>query len=361
MSATNLNNGRKSVFTFFLGILYFIIVSIFDYITGFEIATSIFYLFPITFYCKFYGLRGGIVASIFAAILWFLSEVLSNHVYSHPAIPFWNAFVRLGFFIIISVIYVRLEHEINQQRTLNSQLTEKNAEIMRLANIKSEFASMVSHELRTPLTAIKENLAIVYDGSLGPLTMEQKDFLETVKHNVDRLTRLINDILDFQRLTSGLMPFKFTLEDLNRLILGVTKNFCSVAEKKGIALKVELSSDIPQIEIDRDRMSQVLVNLIQNAIRYSDEGAIKIRTDTAGGEIHISVEDQGRGIAPEEMPKLFHSFQRLSSSETGGKQEGTGLGLAISKKIIEAHNGAIDVTSQLGEGSIFKVRLPHRV
>jgi signal transduction histidine kinase len=356
---------KKIMLQSWFGVLLFFLVTWIDFITGPELAASIFYLLPITLYCNIYGTKGGVTSSIIGAILWFLTDIFSSyfagHSYAHPAIPYWNALVRFGFFYIISVIFVRLQTELKKQKVFNAQLAQKNIEIMHLANIKVEFATMISHELRTPLTAIKENLAIVYDGSVGPLTMEQKDFLETVKHNVDRLSRLINDILDFQRLESRRMQFRFVLEDINQLVLAAEKNFRAVAAKKGLDLIIDIASDIPMIEIDRDRINQVLSNLIQNAIRYSDKGSIILSTRVVGQEIHLSVEDQGYGIKPEEMPKLFQSFQRLSSSVAGNQLEGTGLGLAISKRIIEAHNGKINVTSRIGEGSVFKIILPYRI
>ena len=333
-----------------IGLVAVLLVEWLDYLTGPEVLLTLFYFIPIAYFAWFLGLRAGLIFSVLGAFLSVFTDVLFlGHHYSNGLIPWFNFFARFGVFGLMLFMLVRLQEELNKQ-------VENIREIKKLSDAKSEFVASVSHELRTPLTAIKENLAIVHDGSVGALTAKQKDFLGTVKRNIDRLSRLIGDILDFQYLDYGRMPFQLRAADLNQLIREVEANYRPAAVNKKLELKSDLEPKLPFITMDRERMHQVLANLLQNAIRYSDHGTITLRTRLSDGKVFLSVEDQGRGILAKEMPKLFQSFQRLSSS-VGSHSEGTGLGLAISKKIVEAHQGTIEAFSKKGEGTIFKISL----
>lgn len=322
-----------------------------------EVSFSYFYLIPIVYLNWIFGQAVGCAASLAGASLWLTADLRGGNNHSYPLIPYWNAGLRFAVFLTVSLFFSRLVKEINQQLHLNTQLARKNRHVARIADIKSEFTSMVSHELRTPLTAVKENLAIVYDGSAGKVTEEQKDFLGIVKDNVERLIRVLNDILDFQRLESGSIPFRFDRGNLNDLAALVQKEFRPVALKRGLEIRAVLEPDLPDVLLDSDRINQVLCNLVQNAINYGgNAGAILLRTWSDGESISCTVEDHGRGILPEEIPKLFHSFQRLSSSGGTGIA-GAGLGLAICKGIIDAHGGKIQVSSVPSQGTVFQISL----
>ena len=163
-----------------------------------------------------------------------------------------------------------------EKEKLEKELSESNEKLKKMYAIKSDFTSMVSHELRTPLTAIKEGIAIVLDGSAGQINAEQAEFLDMAKKNVDRLKRLIDDVLDFSKLESGKMVFKMQEADINALIKEVVNNQKTVAEAAGLYLKAESTSDIPAIEFDPDRINQVLNNLISNAIKFTETGGITV-------------------------------------------------------------------------------------
>ena len=223
--------------------------------------------------------------------------------------------------------------------------------------IKSEFTSMVSHELRTPLTAIKEGIAIVLDGSAGSVNDEQKDFLDTAKRNVDRLARLINDVLDFQKLEAGRVDFNIEKDDLNEIVRNVQKEMGYLTKQKGLDFILNLDEKLPKASFDRDKIVQVLANLINNAVKFTDKGSITITTDREGNAVRVSVKDTGTGIAKEDMPKLFHKFEQLTKG-TYRKTGGTGLGLAISKGIITGHKGKIWAESKPGRGATFYFILP---
>ncbi|MFQ5952118.1 MAG: ATP-binding protein [Candidatus Omnitrophota bacterium] len=223
--------------------------------------------------------------------------------------------------------------------------------------LKSNFASVVSHELRTPLTAIKEGISIVLDGSAGKINKDQGDFLETAKKNVDRLARLINDVLDFSKIKAGKMRYRMLGNDIREVIKEVVKSQERIAKDKALYLKTKFSPDIPKVNFDRDRIIQVITNLINNALKYTDKGGVTVVADTKGENICISVNDTGPGIKKEDMPYLFQEFRQLEE-ERKRKTGGTGLGLSISKEIIEKHGGKVWAESEHGKGSQFKFTIP---
>ena len=236
------------------------------------------------------------------------------------------------------------------------KLAEVNAK--KALQIKSEFTSLVSHELRTPLTAIKEGIAIVYEEMAGKINDEQREVLKLANNNILRLTRLIGDILDFQKLDAGKMEFDFNLSNINDLVTNVQKTMQPLAEKKGLKIELKIENNIPSVRIDKDRIEQVLSNLLSNAIKYTKEGKITIITEFNSRNIKVSVKDTGEGIKSEDMGKIFSSFTRLKIKEHVKKIEGTGLGLYICKKIIDGHLGLINVISNDGKGSVFYLTIP---
>ncbi|MDD5584901.1 MAG: ATP-binding protein, partial [Candidatus Omnitrophica bacterium] len=220
-----------------------------------------------------------------------------------------------------------------------------------------DFTSMVSHELRTPLTAIKEGISIVLDETTGALNKDQKNFLTIAKNNVHRLVLLISDILDIQKLESGKLEFKFKEHDITQLLWEVQSMMAAVAREKGLGFMVELQGDLPIIKFDRDRIIQVTMNLVGNAIKFTRTGGIAVAAVKKEDAILVSIRDTGSGIREKDIPKLFRKFVQL---ETGVERKagGTGLGLAISKQIIEAHGGKIWVESHSGKGTTFYFTLP---
>ncbi|MDP8259766.1 MAG: ATP-binding protein [Candidatus Gygaella obscura] len=230
-------------------------------------------------------------------------------------------------------------------------------ELEKAIKIKSEFTSMVSHELRTPLAAIKEGVSIVYDEEAGKISSEQKEFLEIAKRNVDRLARLINDVLDFSKLEVGKIDFNIKENNINEVVQEIQNTMIPVASAKGLAIEVDIQKDLLFINFDRDKVVQVLTNLVNNAIKFTDKGKITLSTRSKGDVLLVSVRDTGKGIKEQNIPKLFQQFEQLekgSERKTGG----TGLGLAISKQIIKAHNGNIWAESKLGEGTVVSFTLP---
>ena len=223
--------------------------------------------------------------------------------------------------------------------------------------IKSDFTSMVSHELRTPLMAIKEGISLVSDGTAGKLNKDQKEFLDIAKRNVDRLTRLINDVLELQRLEAGKLYFNVAPNDTNGAVNEVCDMMATMFKDKALAIELRLDRKLPPVAFDKDKIIQVLMNLINNALKFTEKGGITITTQRESNTVMVSVRDTGPGIRPADIPRLFKRFEQLDTG-TERKPGGTGLGLAISKEIIELHGGKIWVESVFGEGTTFSFNLP---
>lgn len=241
-----------------------------------------------------------------------------------------------------------------------SRRKQAEKELNNLMKIKSEFTSMVSHELRTPLTAIKEGISIVQEELVGTVNDQQKKVLDTAKKNVDRLARLINEVLDFQKLEIGKINWNLKENDLAEVIHEVYETMLPEIKEKKLDFFLSLEENMPRIRFDKDKIIQVLVNLISNAKKFTEHGEIKIKAQKEAEQIHVMVQDTGEGIRPEDMPKLFQSFQQLGGSSER-KVGGTGLGLAISQKIVAQHGGIIWAESEFGHGTIFHFTLPIKV
>jgi len=246
--------------------------------------------------------------------------------------------------------FIAVKEDVTDKRATE----EKAKEAMRM---KSEFISVVSHELRTPLTAIKEGISIVADGVTGEVNKDQQEFLDVAKRNVDRLSRLINDVLDFQKLDAEHISFELSIQNLNDIVGEVVATMSKVAEKEGVSLSENITRDLPLIKMDKDRITQVLTNLVNNAIKYAPGKPVVIKTSKQANTVTVSVVDHGEGIKEEDLDKLFQTFSQLKRGKER-KTGSTGLGLAISKKIIEQHNGKIWVESTPGQGAAFSFLLP---
>jgi len=245
---------------------------------------------------------------------------------------------------------------------LKDALSKANKEVEKLSRIKSDFISVISHELRTPLTSIKESISLVLDGIAGPLTEEQKKFLAISKNNIDRLAKLITDILDLSKMEAGRITMHKRKLNVNELIKEVYASTKASVEQKNMEFSISLGTSVEPTWFDPDRIGQVLKNLISNAIKFNkNNGKIKISSAKENinnrGFVRIIVEDNGIGIPAEDIENLFRNFSPLDTSMTR-KYGGAGLGLSISKGIVELHGGDIWVMSEPGSGSKFIFTLP---
>jgi signal transduction histidine kinase len=245
-----------------------------------------------------------------------------------------------------------------ETKVKNEELNLANCKLKVLYDVQKEFSSTLSHELRTPLASIKAAIDIVMSGSTGTTTPEQKDFLGRAKANVDRLNRLINDILDLAHMESGKTALDRQPREINQIIKSVADTQESVAIAKNMYLKTSLDPAVPELSLDQDKIIQVLNNLITNALKFTQTGGITVASlyDAEKQQVEVRVSDTGCGIKEEDLTKLFEKFQQLG--EAHQRQAGTGLGLAICKEIIRQHGGKVGVESKNGEGSCFYFILP---
>ena len=228
------------------------------------------------------------------------------------------------------------------------------------ARFKDELIATVSHELRTPLTAINGSLGLLSGGLAGELSDQAATLIEVAHRNSVRLGRLINDLLDMDKLSSGKLEFRFAETDVGALLAEVVEQNMPYALNFGVGIKLIVPDAQIWAEIDPDRIGQVITNLLSNAAKFSPAGNdVRLRLLDRPDGVRISVSDNGRGMSPEFQRRIFTRFaQEDRSSERG--QAGTGLGLAISKSIIDYHGGRISVESIAGEGTRFDVTLPRR-
>jgi len=230
------------------------------------------------------------------------------------------------------------------------------SERIRVDKMKSEFVSTVSHELRTPLTSILGSVALIQSGALGEVPEKAVDLLAVSRNNCDRLLRLINDLLDVQKIEAGKLELKRQPLNLVQAIETAVAENASFAEGLGVRFRTSLPAVAPWIHADPDRIAQILTNLMSNAAKFSNEGdEVKVACGVEGEVVRISVRDYGIGIPKEYQPRIFGSFQQADSSDSRAKG-GTGLGLAITKRLVDMHDGSITFESKPGEGTVFHVR-----
>jgi len=223
---------------------------------------------------------------------------------------------------------------------------------------KTEFVSMVSHELRTPMTSIKGYTDLLLMGATGVLSDDQQKFLSVVKDNVDRLSILVNDLLDISRIESGRMMLLPKTMHVGKVIDQIIAAMRIRTMDKGLTLRSDVPPALPEVTADPNRVAQILTNLVGNACQYTPTGGeIVVSARVHDGEMHISVRDTGIGIAPENLAKIFDRFFRADDPLVQ-ETPGTGLGLSIVESLVEMHEGRIWVESEMGGGSTFTFTLP---
>ena len=223
--------------------------------------------------------------------------------------------------------------------------------------IKSAFLATMSHELRTPLNSIIGFTGILRQELAGPLNDEQRKQLGIVRDSARHLLALINDVLDLSKIEAGQLEVNRAPFDLRASLEKVAGIVKPLAEKKGLALRVRLAPEIGAGETDSRRVEQILLNLLQNAIKFTERGEVALAAESAGNAIRLSVADTGMGIRPEDMGQLFQPFRQIDSG-LSRQHEGTGLGLAICRRLAELLGGAIRAESTWGQGSVFTLTLP---
>jgi signal transduction histidine kinase len=233
------------------------------------------------------------------------------------------------------------------------------SERKRVDRLKDEFVSAVSHELRTPLTSIRGALGLLAGGALGELPADAIDFAQLAVANTDRLVRLVNDILDMEKIRSGRMTFEMVAQPVGPILERAVRGIQGLADERQVRVKL-VDDALPDeiVSVDADRLEQVLTNLLSNAVKFSPAGAVvEIGCRRADSLIRLSVADQGPGVPESFRPRIFRPFAQADtrlSRELGG----TGLGLSISRELIEKMGGRIGFLSRVGEGAEFFIEIP---
>jgi signal transduction histidine kinase len=240
---------------------------------------------------------------------------------------------------------------------LITEIQDKSRQLEIASQHKSQFLANMSHELRTPLNAILGYTEMMVDGLYGEVPEKAQTVLERVQSNGKHLLGLINDVLDLAKIEAGQLTLAvedYSMADMVSTVMSATE---SLARNKKLGLEQAVPAGLPRGTADARRLTQVLLNLVGNAIKFTDQGKVVISAARAGENFEISVIDTGPGIAPADQAKIFEEFQQVDNTSTR-KKGGTGLGLSISRKIVELHGGRITVESEVGKGSTFKVTLP---
>ncbi|MEM4267361.1 MAG: ATP-binding protein [Candidatus Woesearchaeota archaeon] len=288
----------------------------------------------------------------------------ANCLYEARSFPNENREVM----IIISDISARKKSEIELEKSINSllrmktamlnileDLKEANENLKELDKAKSNFLNIVSHELKTPLTAMLAHMEVLQDMKSN-LTEQQLLSFDAIKRNSDQLRMLIENILEISRIEAGKFELNITKVDIKGLIKDVVGNLGVLATRKNITLNAKID-DIPAIEADETRLKEILNNLINNAVKFTEKGGVTVFARKEGDKIRIDVSDTGIGIPKEKMQYLFTKFFQVDAS-LGRKYGGTGLGLSITKQLVELQGGKITVQSEEGKGTTFSFTLP---
>ena len=238
------------------------------------------------------------------------------------------------------------------------KIEQQNIELKKLDKIKSDFLNVTSHELRTPISAIKGYVQMLLRQTLGEITDEEREALDVILRNINRLDALIKDILDVSRIESGTMKFIPEKTNVKTLVEETTQTMKSYSDRKKITINADIEEGIPRLKVDRGRIKQVMLNLLNNAIKFSPDGSIvNVKARKEKDEVLFEVQDFGRGIPRDKQDKVFETFFQVDSS-MDRKFGGAGLGLTISRGIVRSHGGKIWVESKEGKGSTFRFTIP---
>jgi PAS domain S-box-containing protein len=254
--------------------------------------------------------------------------------------------------------------DVTEPRRIERSLREKNVELEKAIRVKDRFLATMSHELRTPLNAI-----IGFTGTLlmklpGPLTTDQEKQLTTVRASANHLLSLINDLLDLAKIESGKVELRREPVVCQELIQEVAAGLRPLAEKKGLRFRLQIPHQNIVLRTDRRSLSQIVINLVNNAIKFTEAGEVRLelREQNPGGQplVEIDVIDTGIGIREEDQVRLFQAFEQLESAGRHQRHDGTGLGLHLSRKLAALLGGRLTFQSEFGRGSVFTLTLPHQ-
>ncbi|MBI5057425.1 MAG: GHKL domain-containing protein [Nitrospirae bacterium] len=348
-------------------ILVFLIGCV-DYLTGEELSISIFYLLPIIFIAWFLNIRAGIFMSVASTAVWHITALMVSHNYSNTLISYWNSAIQFGFFLTIVIILSALKMEYIKREGLIAELKDALAELKRskeeltqktqeLADSNEElerFAYVAAHDLKGPLTAVEGQVNRLRRRHKDKLDPDAEKIIGYALDGINSMKALINDLLSYARVGTKNEDFKAV--NCNDIVSRAISNLQTDIAGKGALVTHD---DLPDVLADNIQMTQLLQNLIGNAVKFCDDKTPRVHVSAKqkDGEWVFSVSDNGIGIDSKDAERIFNIFQRLHSNT---EYPGTGIGLAICKKIAERHGGRIWVKSEPGKGSTFFFTIPPR-
>jgi signal transduction histidine kinase len=324
--------------------------------------TPLFFLFSASVFAAMYNsqMKGVLLLRLTIYSFAFLFIAFLDVVRFLPPL---SSTIWLEFFTILFVLYfigdISLKFYVNYQEKLKQMklIEEENERTKAALEAKAQFLATISHELRTPLTSIIGSIELVNSGKIGDLPERVESVIKIASRNGQRLASLIEDLLYIQKVEANEIVYDFQPIGANELVEEAVESISGYADKLGMHVTTELTDDDSQFLGDPNRLVQAMNNLLSNALKFSEEGAtVKVRAETHGSRIRISVEDEGSGIPEGARDKVFGMFSQVDSSDIR-KVGGTGLGLYITKQIIERHNGVIDYESEVGVGTTFYIEL----
>jgi len=276
---------------------------------------------------------------------------------------FWELILRIGLFCLFFLFGIFLIRsvlmEVEQRQKLeilSKQLGEANEKLKELDHLKSEFLSFASHQIKAPLAAIKGFATFIYDGTYGEVSEKAKEAAHKIKDSTNRMVQLVTDFLNVRKIEEGRMEYKFEKIDVASMVEELFEELKPLAQNKKLDFSLEAVKGGGWINGDAQNIRQVFQNLIENAVKYTDSGFVKVKTESYAGNFTFSVSDSGHGISKELLSHLFEEFRRESATK---QIEGSGLGLFIAREIVMAHHGEIWVESDgPGKGSKFLVKIP---
>jgi signal transduction histidine kinase len=322
-----------------MGLVAILLLGAIDYLTGKEISFSIFYLLPITVTAWLAGKRVGVAMSVAGATIWFMADLLAGNIYSHPAIPYWNAGVRLGFFLIVTYSIAELRASRERQE---------------------ELGQFIVHDLRSPLGNVMTGLQTLQMITGDTVDATQKDLVQAGLVSCNRMLTLINSLLDLARLESGQMRLQLSEVKVKELVESSLKQVTVWASRNHVSLDYHLELGVEEVYTDLELTIRILVNLLSNAIKFSKPESVVFirvtRSDTA--VLTFSVIDHGRGIPKEWADKIFDKFVQVESHKKNGIMVGSGLGLTFCRQAVESLGGHIWLESIAAKGTTIAFTLP---
>ncbi len=341
MNITEIFGKQSRLFLMAFGFVLVVFIGVIDYLTGPEFSSLMLYLVPVLFVTWFAGRPAGIFTSIASAVAWLLAEAASRQQYPHIIIPFWNLIEKLGIFLIVVYILLRLKKSEETYRRLERE--------------RKDMLSMFAHDMKNPLIIIGGFQARLISGKAGPLTEKQLNYMELMRDELQRFERYMTDFLELSKLESeGYKPAAAVFNMAAALKMRVEMERIR-AEKKNINIKFDIPEDTAvMVSADAGQTDRVIANLLDNAIKYTEPGGtVIIKLMDRDKDVLVQVMDTGTGIHEEHIAHIFDVFYRVNRDS-----KGSGLGLSIVKKIVESNGGKTWVESVYGKGSTFSFTLP---